>query len=139
MAITSAICNSFKKECLDGVHNAADTYMIALYTSSATLDKSTTEYTVDDEASGAGYTAGGQTLVGYTTALDGDVAYIDWTSDPSWTSATITARGCLLYNATQGNRAVAVFDFGADVSSSSGTFTITLPTPSAATALVRLS
>lgn len=139
MPITTAICNSFKKECLEGVHNAADTYMIALYTNAATLNKSTTVYSTTDEVVGTGYTAGGQTMTGFVTALDGDVAYIDWTTNPSWTSSTITARGCLIYNASQGNKAVAVFDFGGDVTTSSGTFTVELPSPTGTTALVRVT
>lgn len=139
MAITSAVCNSFKKECLEGVHNAADVYKIALYTSAATLGAATTVYSATNEASGTGYTAGGETLVGYSTGLDAGVAYLDWTTDPSWPGSTITARGCLIYNSSQGDKAVAVFDFGADVSSTSGTFTVTLPTPDGTDAAIRLA
>lgn len=138
MPITTAICNSFKREILEGVHDAADVYMIALYTSAATLDKATTAYSATNEAAGAGYTAGGVIMVGYTTALATDTAYIDWTTDPSWASATITARGALIYNVTQGNRAVATYDFGADITSTNGTFTATLPAPGA-TAVVRVA
>lgn len=140
MAITTAICNSFKKEILEGVHEASDTYKIALYTSAATLSKATTAYSATNEvANGGGYTTGGATLAGYTTALDTDTAYIDWSTDPSWPAASITARGCLIYNSSQGNKAVAVYDFGADVTSTNGTFTVTLPAPAAATALVRVA
>lgn len=140
MAITTAICNSFKKEILEGVHEASDTYKMALYTSAATLNKSTTAYSSTNEvANGNGYTTGGVTLSGYTTALDTDTAYIDWTTDPSWAAASITARGCLIYNASQSNKAVAVYDFGADITSTNGTFTVTLPAAAAATALVRVA
>lgn len=136
MAITTAICNSYKKELLDGVHNAADTYKIALFTNAATLDKTTTAYSTTNEVVGTGYTAGGATLSGYASGLSGDTAYIDF-SDPSWANATITARGALIYNSSQGNKAVAVFDFGGDITSTAGTFSITLPAPGA-TAVVRV-
>ena len=138
MPITTEICNSFKKEILEGVHEAADVYKIALYTSTATINKSTTVYSATNEVVGTGYTAGGVTLAGYTTALSGDIAYIDWTTDPSWANATITARGALIYNSTQGNKAVATYDFGADNTSTNGTYTVTLP-PVGATAVVRVA
>lgn len=139
MAITTEICNSFKKEILEGVHEASDTYKIALYTSAATLNKSTTAYSATNEvANGNGYTTGGATLSGYTTALSGDTAYIDWTTDPSWPASTITARGCLIYNSTQANKAVAAYDFGADYTSTNGTFTVVLPA-AGATAVVRVA
>jgi hypothetical protein len=136
MAITSAICNSYKKEILDGIHAAADTYKIALYTSSATLDASTTAYSSTNEVSGTGYTAGGATLSGFSTGLASSTAYLTF-SDPSWANATITARGCLIYNSSKSNKAVAVFDFGSDVSSTSGTFTVDLPA-AGASALIRI-
>lgn len=138
MAITTAICNSFKQEILEGVHDAADTYKMALFTSSASLDKTTTAYSTTNEVSGTGYSAGGVTLAGYTTALSGDTAYIDWSTDPSWASATITARGCLIYNSSKSNKAVAVFDFGGNITSTNGTFTVTLPA-AGATAVVRVA
>jgi hypothetical protein len=138
MAITTEICNSFKLEILQGVHEAADVYKIALYTSTATLNKSTTVYSATNEVAGTGYTAGGVTLAGYTTALSGDTAYIDWTTDPSWASATITARGALIYNSSQGDKAVAAYDFGADYTSTNGTFTVTLPA-AGVTAVVRVA
>lgn len=139
MPITTEVCNSFKKEVLEGVHEAADVYKIALYTSAATLNKSTTVYSATNEVSGTGYVAGGATLAGYTTALSGDVAYIDWTTDPSWPASSITARGALIYNSSQADKAVAVYDFGAEYTSTNGTFTIVLPAPGAATAVVRLT
>lgn len=138
MAITTEVCNSFKLQVLQGIHLAADTYKIALFTSTATLNKSTTVYSTTNEVAGTGYSAGGVTLAGYTAALSGDTAYIDWSTDPSWASATITARGCLIYNFTQANKAVAAYDFGADYTSTNGTFTITLPA-AGATAVVRLA
>lgn len=139
MAITAAICNSFKTELLNGLHNTTDTYKIALYTSAATLSKSTTAYTASGEVTGTGYTAGGATLAGFTTTLFTDTAVLDWTTDPTWTTSTITARGALIYNVTSSNKAVAVLDFGSDVSSSAGTFTVTFPTPAASTGLIRIA
>lgn len=138
MPITTAVCNSYKQEAMQGVHEAADTYMIALYTSAATLGASTTAYSATNEASGTGYSAGGKALTGFSVTLDGSTAVLDF-ADPSWTSATITARGCLIYNATQGNKAVAVFDFGSDVTSTNGTFSVTFPAATAAAGLVRIA
>ena len=140
MAITAAICNSFKTEILSGVHESADTYKIALYPSSATLSKSTATYSSTGEvANGNGYTTGGATLSGYSVALDTDTAVLDWTVDPSWSDATITARGALIYNSTQDDKAVAVLDFGGDIASTAGTFTVTLPAPEAGTGLIRIT
>jgi hypothetical protein len=140
MPITAAICNSYKTEILQGVHEAADTYKIALYPSAATLSKATTVYSSTGEvANGNGYTTGGATLAGFNVTLDGDTAILDWTTDPSWAAATITARGALIYNSTQANKAVAVLDFGSDISSTAGTFTVTLPAPAAATGLLRIA
>jgi hypothetical protein len=137
MAITTAICNSYKQEILEGVHASTDTYKIALYTSSATLDASTTAYSATNEVTGAGYDAGGKTLTGYVSGLSTGTAYITF-DDPSWTSSTITARGCLIYNSSKSNKAVACFDFGSDVISVSGTFTIDLPA-AGASALIRIA
>ncbi len=140
MAITAAICNSFKTEILQGVHEAGDTYKIALYPSSATLSKSTATYSSTGEvANGSGYTTGGATLSGFSVTLDTDTAILDWTVDPTWTTATITARGALIYNSTQDDKAVAVLDFGGDIASTAGTFTVTLPAPAAATGLVTIT
>lgn len=142
MAITAAICNSFKLECLPtvaGVHLSGDSYKLALYTSLATLTKATTVYSSANEVVGSGYTAGGIVLVGFTTALDGDTAYIDWTTDPVWNPATITARGGLIYNASRSDKAVCVLDFLGDITSTAGPFTVTLPAAAAGTALVRFA
>ena len=141
MAFTgSALCNSFKLELLQGVHLTGDAYMIALYDNTASLTKATTAYTTSGEVAASGtYVAGGLALSGFQQALDTDTAYWDWTVDPEWTSATITARGALIYNATRTNKAVAVIDFGGDKTSTAGTFTIQLPAPAAATAIVRMA
>lgn len=137
MAITTAICNSYKQEILEGVHASGDTYKIALYTDSATLGASTTAYSSTNEVSGTGYTAGGATLTGFSSGLASGTGYVTF-SDPSWTSSTITARGCLIYNASKSNKAVAVFDFGENVVSVSGTLTIDLPA-AGASALIRVA
>lgn len=143
MAITQAVCNSFKLELLPtaaGVHLSGDVYKIALYASAATLSKATTAYSATNEvANGNGYTTGGATLSGLQTALDTDTAYLDWTTDPTWPASTITARGALIYNASKSNKAVAVLDFGGDIISTNGTFTVQLPAPAAATAPVRVA
>jgi hypothetical protein len=138
MSITTAICNSFKQEILQGIHLAADTYKIALYSSAATLNKATTAYSATNEVSGTGYTAGGKALSGFATSLDSDTAILDF-DDPSWTSATITAAGALIYNSTRSNKAVASFSFGGDISSTNGTFTAQIPAAAAATGLVRIA
>jgi len=137
MAITSAICNSYKQEVLEGVHASTDTYKVALYTSSATLDATTTAYSATNEASGTGYTAGGATLANFASGLSGSTAYVTF-DDVVFSSSTITARGCLIYNSSKSNKAVAVFDFGSEVSSVSGTFTLDLPA-AGASALVRIA
>ena len=139
MAIISALCTSYKKETLQGSHLAADVYKVALYTSTATLDKSTTAYSVTNEVSGTGYVAGGATLAGYTAGSDANSAWLDWTTDPSWASSTITARGALIYNSTQANKAIAVLDFGADKTSTNGAFTLVLPAPAASTAIIQFT
>lgn len=136
MPIVQAFTNQAKLDMMGGVHAPTDTYKIALYVDTANLDKNTTAYTATGEVVGTGYTAGGATLTGYARALSGDVAYLNW-ADPSWASSTITARGALIYNASKTNAAVAVLDFGANVSSSNGTFTVDLPA-NGATATVRI-
>ena len=138
MAITQTIPTSFKAEILQGVHDAADTYKIALYTSAATLDESTTAYTTNNEVTGTGYTAGGTTLVGFNVTTSGTTAVLDWTTDPAWFNATLTARGALLYNASKSNKAVYIMDFEFDQTSTNGTFTVVLPTPDATDGLIRL-
>lgn len=137
MAITQAICNSYKQEILSGVHTSAHVYKIALYTSTATMDASTTVYATTNEITGTGYSAGGATLAGFTTALTSSTANLTW-SDPSWASATFTARGALIYNSSVSNKAVMVIDFGSDITATAGTFTVDLP-PSGATALIRIT
>src|SRR3954464_9608647 len=141
MAITAAICNSFKQELLAMTpHTAADAYKIALYTSAATLSKATTAYTATGEvASGGGYTTGGNALSGFSAPLDTDTAILDWTTDPTWPAATITARGALIYNSSRSNKAVAGLDFGSDIASTNGTFTVQFPTPAAASGLIRFT
>lgn len=140
MAITQALCNSFKQELLAMTpHTAADVYKIALFTSAATLSKATTAYAATNEVSGAGYSAGGATLSGFSVTLDTDTAILDWTADPTWANSTITARGALIYNSSRGNKAVAVLDFGGDITSTNGTFTVALPAPAAATGLIRIT
>ena len=131
MAITQAGCTSAKAEFLNGIHLSTDTYKIALYTSSATLDASTTAYTTTGEVVGTGYTAGGATLSGFNVTTSGTTAILDWTTDPSWANATITARGALIYNASKSNKALCVLDFTSDKTSTDGTFAVTLPTPDA--------
>jgi len=143
MAITSAICNSFKTEILTGTHNftasSGNTFNIALYTSSATLNKSTTAYTTSNEVSGSGYTAKGNALTSVTPALSTDTAVCDF-ADTSFTSASFTARGCLIFNdSATGDPAVCAIDFGADKTVTSGTFTIQFPDADASNAIIRIA
>jgi hypothetical protein len=141
MAITAAVTNSFKQELLSMTpHTAADTYKIALYTSTATLSKATTAYSATNEVGNSGsYAAGGITLAGFSVTLDTDTAILDWTTDPTATTATITARGALIYNSSRSNKSVAVLDFGSDITSTNGTFTVALPAPTAAAGTVRIA
>lgn len=144
MAFTgNFLCTSFKVELLEGVHDftnaTGDTFKIALYTSSATLDASTTAYTVTNEVSGTGYSAGGEALTNVSPTSSGTTAFIDF-DDVTWSSATITARGALIYNSTAaGNPAVAVLDFGADKTSTAGDFTVIFPAADASNAIVRIA
>ena len=147
MAFTgSAVCNSFKTEVLTGVHNfsssGGNTFYLALYTNSASPTKSTTVYSATNEvASGSGYTTGGNSLTNVTPALSTDTACCDF-SDTSWTSATITARGAVIYNSDatpDNNQTVCVLDFGGDKTCTSGTFTIQFPTADASDAILRLA
>lgn len=127
MAITQAMATSFKSEILQEGHNlASDTLKIALYTSSASLDASTTAYTTSNEISGTGYTAGGVTLTNQTVGTSSQTAFFD-ADDPTWTSASFTARGALIYNSTNSDKAIAVLNFGGDFTVSSGTFRIVFP------------
>ena len=145
MAITSAICTSFKVELLKGVHDftatTGDTFKIALYTSSATLGAGTTAFTTSNEitnSSGTAYTSGGATLTSVTPTSDSTTAVCDF-ADVSFTSASFTANGALIYNSSESNAALAAIAFGADKTVSSGTFTIQFPTAGATTAIIRLA
>jgi len=145
MAITSAICNSFKAEVLQALHNftasSGNTFKLALYTSSATLNKSTTAYSSSNEisnTSGSAYSAGGAALTSVTPALSTDTACCDF-ADLSFTSASFTANGCLIYNDTNADRAVCAIAFGSDKTVTSGTFTIQLPTADASSAIIRIA
>jgi len=145
MAFTgNAMCTSFKVELLKGVHDftngTGDTFKLALYTATATLDATTTAYTVSNEISNTrSYTAGGGTLTNVSPTSSGTTAFTDF-GDISFTTATITARGALIYNDTEaGDPAVAVLDFGSDKTSTSGTFTIQFPTADASNAIIRIA
>lgn len=144
MAITQAMCTSFKVGILDGDFDfgtgTTQTFKIALYTSSATLSAATTAYTTSNEVSGTGYSAGGQALtISQVPTSSGTTAFIDF-SDVTWTTATITARGALIYlaNGTT-NPAVAVLDFGGDKTSTAGNFTIQFPVADASNAILRIA
>ena len=127
MAITQAMCTSFKSEILDEQHDlVADTLKIALYTSSANLDASTTAFTTTQEISGTGYSSGGVELTNRTVSTSSTTAFFD-ADDPTWTSASFTARGALIYNSSNSNKAIAVLNFGGDFTVSSGTFRIVFP------------
>ena len=143
MAITQAVCTSFKQEILveghDFTASTGDTFKIALYSSSATLSASTTAYSATNEVSNSGtYTAGGGSLTAVTPTTSGTTALCDF-ADASFTSATITARGALIYNSSASNKAVAVLDFGGDKTSTSGTFTIAFPAADSSNAILRLA
>ena len=139
MAITQALCTSFKLELLSATHDFDnDTFKFALYTSSATLNADTTAYTTDGEASGTGYTAGGEDLTVALTATSGTSAYVDF-DDVSWSAATFTARGGLVYNSSKSDKAVAVIDFGSDKAVSGGTLTIQFPNPATAVPAILIS
>lgn len=142
MAISQAMCTSFKVELMQAVHNfsnpGGNTFKIALYTSSATLGAATTAYTTSNEVTGTGYTAGGNTLTSVTPTSSGTTAFTDF-ADTTWSSSTITARGALVYNSSASDKSVIVLDFGSDKSSSSGDFTIVFPTADASNAIIRIA
>jgi hypothetical protein len=142
MAISQAMCTSFKQELMQALHDfdnpSGNTFKIALYTSSATLDATTTQYAVTNEVSGTNYSAGGNTLSSVTPTTGGTVAFTDF-ADTTWTSATITANGALIYNNTNSNRAVAVLAFGGDKTSTNGDFTIVFPAATSAAAIIRIA
>jgi len=149
MAITQAMATSFKVEILTAFHNfgttavragtGADTFKIAMYTSSATLSAATTAYSSSNEVSGTGYTAGGNTLtISQVPTSTSTTAWLDF-SDTTWSTATITANGALIYNSTQSNRAVAVLAFGGDKTSTAGDFTIVFPAADSTNAIIRIA
>ena len=145
MAITSAICTSFKQELLVGTHNftatSGNTFKIALYTSSASLGAGTTAYSTSNEitnSSGTAYTAGGATLTSVTPTTSGTTALCDF-DDVSFTSASFTANGALIYNSSQSDKAVCAIAFGSDKTVTSGTFTIQFPTADATNAIIRIA
>ena len=151
MAITSAIANSFKQEILVGTHNltasSGNTFKLALIKANAsqsgTYNASTTNYSdvtgnSDELPNGSGYTTGGNTLTSVTPTLDSNTAVCDF-ANTSFSSATFTTRGCIIYNTSASNKAVMVLDFGADYSVSNGTFTVEFPTANASNAIIRIS
>jgi len=143
MAITQAMCTSFKKELLEAKHNfllsGGNTFKIALYTSSATMSASTAAYATTNEISGTNYTAKGNTLTRINPSSSGTTALTDF-ADTSWTTATFTARGALIFNEdTSGDTSVLVLDFGADKSASAGTFAIAFPAADASNAIIRIA
>ena len=145
MAITTAMCNSFKQELLGGVHDLdTDTLKVALIkaSSSGTYGAATTNYSSitgnTDEAVGTNYSAGGQALDSAVISLSGSTAFVDF-ADEVFTNLTIAAGGAIIYNASKANRAVAVFDFGTTVTSTSGDFTVVFPTADASNAVIRIS
>ena len=142
MAITQAMCTSFKTQLLTATHNFAtngNAFKLALYTSSATMGATTTAYSTSQEVSNSGsYSAGGGTLTKVAPTSSGTTAFTDF-ADVTFTTATITARGALIYNDTNSDKAVCVLDFGSDKSSSSGSFTIQFPAADASNAIIRIA
>ena len=150
MAITQAMTTSFKVEILDGIHafgttvvraaTTADTFKIALYTSSATLDATTAAYTTSNEVPSTGnYSAGGNTLtVSQVPTSTSTTAWLDF-ADTTWSNATITANGALIYNSTQADKSVAVLAFGGDQTSTAGDFSIFFPTADSSNAIIRIA
>lgn len=142
MAIAQAVANSFKKEILEGIHDlesGGDVFKLALYDSSANLSAATTSFTTGGEVANTGqYSSGGGALTGQTTSLDTGVAIVDF-AELSFTGVTLTARGALIYNTSESNKAVAVLDFGGDKTATAGTFTIQFPTFNSTNAILRIS
>ena len=141
------MCSSFKQELLEGAHNfknsGGDTFKLAMYTNSASFNAATTAYTTSNEVSGSGYSAGGGTLTRVDPSLSGTTALTDF-SDLTFTSATVTARGALIYNTTTGSGSgtsdtVVVLDFGSDKTSTAGDFTIQFPAADASNAIIRIA
>ena len=142
MAISSAICNTFKTEVLKAVHNftasSGNSFKLALYTSSASLGATTTAYSSTNEASGTNYTATGSALTNIAPTSSGTTGFTDF-SDLTFSNATVTARGCLIYNDTNSDKAEASIDFGGDKTSTAGDFTIVFPAAAAGTAIIRIA
>jgi hypothetical protein len=143
MAFTgNFMCTSFKSEVMQALHNftvsTGDVFKIALYTNAASFTAATTVYTATNEVTGTGYTAGGNTLTNVTPTTSGTTGFTDF-ADTTWTTATITARGAMIYNSTNGNRAVAILDFGSDKTSTAGDFTIVFPAADASNAIIRIA
>ena len=151
MALSQTLATSFKVEILDGIHNfgtgvirattAADTFKIALYTATATLNATTTVYTTQDEVTGTGYTAGGNTLVISQVPTSTNTETVAWLNfeNSSWPNSTFSANGALIYNSTQGNKAVAVLNFGSTKTTTNQTFTVTFPASTSSAALIRIT
>lgn len=151
MAIGQTLATSFKVQILDGIHNfgvgvirtttAADTFKIALYSTLATLNSTTTEYTTQDEVTGTGYVAGGNTLVISQAPTSTNTETVAWLNfeNSSWANATFSADGALIYNSTQGNKAVAVLNFGSTKTTTNQTFTVTFPASTSSAALIRIT
>lgn len=138
MAFTQTLTTSFKQEVLLGVHNlVTDTIKLALYVAEADLGAETTVYSATNEVVGSGYVAGGNVLTSATVLTSGTTAYVDF-ADSSWTPASFTARGALIYNASKGNKSIAVLDFGADKTATT-TFTVQMPANTATAALIRFA
>lgn len=138
MAIRTAICNSFKRELLQGIHDFTnDVFKLALYTSSANLDETTTSYTTAGEVVGTNYPPGGRVVSGMTVTQSGNHILIDF-DDVVFPNVTITVKGCLLYNSSKGNRAVAVWNFDSEKIVTASDFTVVVPAPTTTTAVIRL-
>lgn len=140
--MTQAVCTSFKSELLSATHNfnasGGHTFKLALYTSSATLDATTTVYSATNEVSSANYTAGGFTLTNVNPSTSGTVVMVTFSVNPSWGPVTFAPSQGLIYNTSASNKAVAVIDFGGTQTVTAGTFLITLPAVTSTTALLRL-
>ena len=142
MAITQAMATSFKKELMEAKHNflasGGNSFKLALYTSSATMGAATTAYTTTNQATGTNYTAGGSALTNINPTSSGTTAFTDF-ADLTFGTATITARGCMIYNSSDSNKSVATIDFGGDKTSTAGDFTIVFPAAAASTAIIRIA
>ena len=142
MEITSTLTTSFKKELLEAVHNfsasGGNSFKLALYTSSATLGATTTAFTTTGQSSGTNYTSGGSALTNIAPTSSGTTGFCDF-SDLTFGTATVTARGCMIYNDTNSDKSVATIDFGGDKTSTAGDFTIVFPAAAASTAIIRIA